>query len=460
MYLNATDAKFQPNSNWNNTDPTSSYFTVSDGGGVNYSGTTYVAYLFAHDTSSTGIIQCGSYTGNGTQQNINLGFEPQFILFKPTTTTLGWSTFDTVRGMSFEETSLLRPNADFIEYGLTGGNQWVVPTSTGFSLITDNGNINYNGINYIYMAIRRPNKPPTSGTQVFTPAIGNNLASAGQIYTANHVVDLIFNQDKSGNYCYVQDRLRGASNYLMTSDTTSEAASSDWKLDTNKGVNYASARDLTGRMSWLFKRAPGFFDEVCYTGDNIGGRNVPHNLAAVPELIIVKKRSGVGDWYVYHSELGATKPIVLNSSAVPLGSHIDYWYNTPPTSTVFYVGAGNPNNYSPYTYVAYLFATLAGISKVGSYTGNGGTQNIECGFAAGARFVLVKRTDSTGDWYVWDTTRGIVTGNDPHLSLNTYAAEVTTDDSIDPYSPGFTVNQVAATNINVTSATYIFLAIS
>ena len=60
----------------------------------------------------------------------------------------------------------------------------------------------------------------------------------------------------------------------------------------------------------------------------------------------------------------------------------------------------------------------------------------------------------------WDTARGIVTGNDPHLSLNTTAAEVTTDDSIDPYSPGFTVNQISGIYINVTSATYIFLAIA
>jgi hypothetical protein len=73
---------------------------------------------------------------------------------------------------------------------------------------------------------------------------------------------------------------------------------------------------------------------------------------------------------------------------------------------------------------------------------------------------MVKCTSATGDWFVWDTARGIVAANDPHLSLNTTAAEVTTDDSVDPYSAGFTVNQVAATNINVTSATYIFLAIA
>jgi hypothetical protein len=118
------------------------------------------------------------------------------------------------------------------------------------------------------------------------------------------------------------------------------------------------------------------------------------------------------------------------------------------------------NNSGGTTNIAYLFASLPGISKVGSYTGNGSSQTINCGFTSGARFILIKRTDSTGDWYVWDTARGIVTGNDPHLSLNTTAAEVTSNDTIDPDSTGFIVNQVAATNVNVNTATYIFFAIA
>ena len=73
---------------------------------------------------------------------------------------------------------------------------------------------------------------------------------------------------------------------------------------------------------------------------------------------------------------------------------------------------------------------------------------------------MIKRTDATGDWYVWDSARGITSGNDPHLSINTTTLEVTTDDSIDPDSSGFIVNQISATNINVNLATYIFLAIA
>jgi hypothetical protein len=112
------------------------------------------------------------------------------------------------------------------------------------------------------------------------------------------------------------------------------------------------------------------------------------------------------------------------------------------------------------TYIAYLFATLAGVSKVGSYTGTGADLNVDCGFSAGARFILIKRTDSTGDWYVWDSARGIVAGNDPYLLLNSLAAEVTSTDYIDPLSSGFTVTSSAPAALNASGGTYIFLAIA
>ena len=134
------------------------------------------------------------------------------------------------------------------------------------------------------------------------------------------------------------------------------------------------------------------------------------------------------------------------------------WGTSVPSTTDY--GFDSGTNYASATVVSYLFATKAGISKIGAFTGNGTSLTINCGFAAGARFVLIKRTDSAGNWYVWDTSRGIIAANDPHLNLNDTNAEVTTDDSIDPDASGFIVNQVAATNVNVTSATYIFLAMA
>ncbi len=173
--------------------------------------------------------------------------------------------------------------------------------------------------------------------------------------------------------------------------------------------------------------------------------------------MIVKRRNAGYGWLVYSQSIGPSNALLINGTNATI-SYPSGWNSTTPTASVFSVGTAVDTNENAGTYVAYLFATKAGISKVGSYTGNGGTQTIDCGFSTGARFCLIKRTDSTGDWYVWDTARGIVAGNDPHLSLNTTAAEVTTNDSIDPVSSGFAVNQVAATNINVNAASYIYLA--
>jgi hypothetical protein len=149
----------------------------------------------------------------------------------------------------------------------------------------------------------------------------------------------------------------------------------------------------------------------------------------------------------------------LNTTAAA-GTFGSYWADTPPTSTGFTVGNYQDTNASTLTYVAYLFATCAGVSKVGSYTGTGTTLQVNCGFTGGARFVLIKRTDSTGDWYVWDTVRGIISGNDPYLLMNSTAAEVTNTDYIDSYSPGFELSSTAPAAINANGGTYIFLAIA
>ena len=135
---------------------------------------------------------------------------------------------------------------------------------------------------------------------------------------------------------------------------------------------------------------------------------------------------------------------------------------TNSTTLTQYSGASGNSacNASGSTYVAYLFATCAGVSKVGGYTGNGTTLQVNCGFTAGARFVLIKRTDSTGDWYVWDSARGIVSGNDPYLLLNSTAAEVTNTDYIDTYSAGFEISSTAPDAINASAGTFIFLAIA
>ncbi len=117
--------------------------------------------------------------------------------------------------------------------------------------------------------------------------------------------------------------------------------------------------------------------------------------------------------------------------------------------------------------MAFLFATLSGISMVGSY--NGDTNNpvdVDCGFASNARFVLIKRTNTSGDWYTWDTLRGITSGsNDPYTLLNTTDPDVTDTDYIEahPSNVGFRVNSGTSgvpAALNATGSTYLFLAIA
>lgn len=424
-------------------DPTSSIFHVSDG--INLSNATYVAYLFAHDPSAEGIIKCGSFTTDGSgNATVNLGWEPQFSMVKASSTTSNWIMLDSMRGwnMSANDATLLANTSGAETVATERGN----PTATGFDFKGGTASQTY-----IYLAIRRPNKPPTTGTQVY------NASTASGVVSAGFPVDLHIGATRAGaaNNHAVHSRLVGGTKELVTSSTAAEAAITDLGFDSMTGLR---ASLPAGGVNHFFRRATGFMDVVCDTGTGVA-HAIAHNLTKVPELIIRKSRSAATQWEVWHSALAATEKLVLNSNAAK-ATDATAWNSTPPTATQFTVGTGANVNANAATFVTYLFATLAGISKVGSYTGNGSSQTIDCGFGTGARFVLIKRTDATGDWYVWDSVRGIIAANDPHLSLNTTAAEVTTDDSVDPDASGFIVNQNTATNINVNGGQYIFLAIA
>jgi hypothetical protein len=426
-------------------------------------GQSYVAYLYAHDATSDGVIQCGGYTGNGSNTGpiVTLGWEPQWVMIKNTSTNgTDWIMLDNMRGMPVGSVDArLTANTSDAE---SSGGDFLSPTATGFQLTTTNSAVNANGSTYIYTAIRRgPMKTPTLGTSVFAANISNATGSAtSPEFVSNFPVDMYFlgNITNTGgaDKWYWMDRLRG--NVSSNSTTTAaESAFSVAGFAFNTGVfNTAITSDYYATM---FRRAPGFMDVVCYTGIN-ATRTVTHSLGVVPELIIVKNRTTGGTgWPVWTTPFSGTNDsMLLNTTAIPSGSGL--FTTTPPTSTVFTVGNDSWINSSGNNYVAYLFASCPGVSKVGTYTGNGSSQTINCAFTTGARFVLIKRTDSTGGWLVWDSARGIVAGNDPYLALNSTAAEVTTDDSVDTDSTGFIVNQVAASNINVNAATYIFLAVA
>ena len=463
LILNSTGAKLNTSAvDWFGTsDSTVTSTDFSVGNNLNTSGRTLVAYLFAHDPlgpsgdGSDGLIACGSFTqpasGNAA---VNLGWEPQWLLCKRTDSTSAWFLVDVMRGAtnSTSYSNVLYPNYSDAE---NVGGLVAFPTSTGFEFYSSPN------ATYIYIAIRRgPMREPTSGTEVFAPVLPSTTTKP--LYQTSFPVDVVLDMQRLGGTHYFVDRMRGTK-LLATSSTAAEASNTSYTLDYQNGAFNLTAGSTSWYVGQCFRRAPGFFDVVAYTGAGSSGRQKTHNLGVAPELLIVKSRSNVQAWSVLCTLNGGLQGRLNQASSLgPPSSAIwgDGSSYVPPTDTIFTVGTDNETNATGWTYIAYLFATLVGISKVGSYTGNGSSQTINCGFTGGARFVLIKRTDSTGDWYVWDTARGIVSGNDPHLSLNTTAAEVTSDDTIDPDSSGFIVNQVSATNVNVSSASYIYLAIA
>jgi len=440
--------------------------------GANESGRTYVAYLFAHDAGGFGsdglqnVISCGSYTGTGASVTVNLGYEPQWILVKKATGSAagaGWRMYDNMRGMPVGGNDALL-SANLTNAEISSIND-IEPSSTGFIA---NSNISLSPETYIYIAIRRgPMRTPMSGTSVFSP---NAVTISGiTTVTTGFPVDMSLTAARTvSSDRYITDRLRGITltvgTWLLTNSTSVEAAQS-------VGQNYALMTGIedyiwngfvgiTGSVVfWNFRRAPGFFDVVCYTGTGANTTQT-HNLGVVPELILVKRRSTTAAaWAVYSSGIANTEYLTLNTTAAKTTGG-DRWNSTTPTSSVFSIGTNTTVNASAATYVAYLFATVAGVSKVGTYTGNGSSQTVNCGFTAGSRFVMIKRTDSTGNWVIFDSARGIVAGNDPALYANANTAEVTTIDAVDTDNSGFIVNQDATLNLNVNAATYTFLAIA
>ena len=452
LFLNTNDAQSPYDSNttnsryWYNTAPTSTHFTLSNDGWVNASGGTYVAYVFEEDAifgedGDEQICKMGTVTTNGSgTASINLGFEPQFIMAKATNAAENWFIVDIMNGApNGGDETYLQPNLSsaFATYDFVDIN----PTGWDFKGLNANQN-------YVYMAIRRPMKVPEAGTEVFAAAQSANNAAW---FTSGFPVDLTWVANpNSGGGIFNVPRIT-AKKLMYTNTTAAEASQSNADFDYMTGA--WDGQNNTDYFAWMFKRAPKFFDVVCLTGNGGGTRNITHNLTVAPEIIIYKRRDGsspYGDWYIQSSYIGAGRYLTLNGTGGQVDS-ADAWSSTNPTSTVFTIGPDN--NVNTYQYIAYLFATLAGISKVGSVV-HSGTTNVDCGFSAGARFVLVKRTDASGDWYVWDSVRGIVSGNDPYLLLNSAAAEVTNTDYIDPLASGFTLTS------SFTAGTYIFLAIA
>lgn len=477
IHLNETVAYETNSAIWNSTAPTSTHFSVGTNSNVNANGSTYVAYLFAHDEQSFGtgsdeaIIKCGSATAdsNGVLNVTGLGFEPQWVLVKNIDDgNQDWLMYDVMRGFNRNTAERLYPNLSNAEsqQGYSDHDN-MGPTANGFG--TDFGSFGANE-EHIYVAIRRPHKPPETGTDVLDiiarSGTGSTTVVSGNVEPVDFVITKSRNTTNApvaltrllGNY--------GLETHATTAATTNVLGTSINPWDIQDGIRFTGDGDTNGGaafnyINYFFKRAAGFFDVVAWSGNGSANRAINHNLTVIPELFITKRRTVSENWIVTTDDLiTSAEGFFLNGSNGKLTGLSAFNSVSSPTSSVFYVGSDSSINASSNDYIAYLFATLSGVSKVGTYSGTGNAINVDCGFAAGARFVLIKRTDSTGDWYVWDSTRGIVSGNDPYIELNTSDAQVTNTDYVDPLAAGFTVTSSAPAALNASGGTYLFLAIA
>jgi len=472
LELNKTTASQTSSTAWNNTSPTDTQFTVGNATSVNYLNSQYTVYLFAHNNSDgefgpngdQDIIKCGSFTNSGSGVEVDLGFEPQFMMFKRTDSTGNWCVVDEIRSSPTPVTTA-GDNSNQLRWNLSNAENAEYnpfPTATGFKVVGAAGGGGGGSGTFVYMAIRRgPLAQPTAGTQVFDVKLNKAAGLPGWISSTGRVDFAIRKYDyTAAGDIYIESRLQGSK--AMISNKTDSESYSPKGWDYNNGYTYSTATSaVADYAAWMWKRAPGYFDVVAYSGNGVvdPGQQLNHNLGVAPEMIWVKNRLSANSWECWFNGFTTDEYIRLDKTNGKSTNSSYPRFPVLPTETTFNVGGGASANGSANIYIAYLFATLAGVSKVGSYTGTGSDGNqIDCGFSSGARFVLIKRTDSSGDWTFFDSARGIVAGNDPYLRLNLDSVQESGYDVLDPYAAGFTVNNQAS--LNLLNASYTFYAIA
>ena len=240
-------------------------------------------------------------------------------------------------------------------------------------------------------------------------------------------------------------------NSAIVNTLSNTYVASAWKAGNTTATN------TDGSISSQVRANPSAgFSTVTYTGTGANA-TVGHGLGIAPKMVIVKSRSITSQWAVYHQSLGNTNTIYLNLTNA-VASQPTFWNSTSPTSSVFSLGTDATVNGNGNNLVAYCFSEIAGYSKFGSYTGNGSTDGpfVYTGFRP--RWVMIKRTDTTADWIIWDTERSTINAATANLYPDLSNVEYSDPSvALDFLSNGFKLRN---TNIdrNASGGTYIFAA--
>ena len=287
---------------------------------------------------------------------------------------------------------------------------------------------------------------------------------------------------------YLIDKVRGNSTFLNSNTTDNETGAASILVGTtmtldNSSYTITDSNWANGELyfqnrtyvSWCWDagsstvtntqgsitstvraNASAGFSVVTYTGNGTAGATIGHGLGTTPSLIITKSRNNSSNWAVQHASLGGTTVLWLNLTNAQFANS-SYWNNTNPTSTVFTVGNTNEVNISTWTYVAYCFAPVSGLSAFGSYVGNGSASDGPFVYTGHrSRFVLIKRTDAADNWVILDTARNTYNSLGEYLLPNTADGGASTT-LLDINSNGFKL-RFSGTTLNASGGTYIYAA--
>ena len=196
----------------------------------------------------------------------------------------------------------------------------------------------------------------------------------------------------------------GADGYTMgtaggnANDTSVDYVSWNWKMGTTSGLTGGTITPSSYSIS-----ATAAQSVIAYTGTGVAA-TLPHGLGITPGLIICKRLDSADNWWVHVESLTGPQYLVLNSTGA-VATATAVFNDTLPTSTLFSIGTDVGINASGGTYIAYCFAPVKGYSKFGTYLGNGNADGMFVNTGFRPAYVLIKKTNGTGSWWVFDNKR-------------------------------------------------------